>query len=83
MKNIKWLLCSIISIAIFGSCENNSTSPTKRIVQKRPNILFVSIDDLGPNLGVYDNTVMLLLRPEQHFETPTAKQQFAPLLEQA
>lgn len=59
MKNIKWLLCSIISIAIFGSCENNSTSPTKRIVQKRPNILFVSIDDLGPNLGVYDNTVIV------------------------
>lgn len=37
-----------------ASCAQPALDTEKETPQK-PNILFVSIDDLGPNLGVYDN----------------------------
>ena len=46
-----------ISIIISGIAIGllSFSIPVEKKVKKRPNILFISIDDLGPNLGVYDN----------------------------
>ncbi len=45
------LLASVFSLAIL-SCENHHADD-------KPNILFVSIDDLRPTLGAYDDTVAI------------------------
>jgi len=51
------LLFPILSLLILviglSSCTSDKKKETK--ANKKYNILFVSIDDLGPNLGVYDN----------------------------
>jgi len=46
---------AIVIVLLAFSISSCRESATKEEVKKRPNILFVSIDDLGPNLGVYDN----------------------------
>ena len=46
---------SFFSILIFTLFSCNEQPEKKVAIKKRPNILFVSIDDLGPNLGSYDN----------------------------
>ncbi len=50
--------CILLSLIIV-SCNSTNEKPStiKKIEEKKkPNILFVSIDDLGPNLGAYGNT---------------------------
>jgi iduronate 2-sulfatase len=45
-------LCLAFFALFFAGCSNNSTEEKK---DRKLNVLFVSIDDLGPNLGAYDN----------------------------
>jgi len=45
-----------LSVILFGILFGGATDTlAQKEVKKRPNILFVSIDDLGSNLGAYDN----------------------------
>ncbi|MCB4807078.1 sulfatase [Tamlana sp. 62-3] len=55
MRILILIICSFFSIQ---SCTKvKGKSNTKEILQvKQPNILFLSIDDLRPDLGVYGNT---------------------------
>ncbi len=46
------LLCIILPNSIQAQVTNNQ-------IKKKPNVLFISIDDLGPNLGVYDNSYII------------------------
>lgn len=54
--NFRLLTGSIVILILMVSCEN---SKVQEEAPKRPNILFVSIDDLGPNLGAYDNQIIV------------------------
>lgn len=45
-------LCSFLLI----SCSSSNESVEQK---KKPNILFISVDDLGPNLGCYDNSLVV------------------------
>ena len=58
-RSFNWLLTGLIGIVFFSACENSSAPKAENRIQQRPNILFVSIDDLGPNLGIYDNNVIV------------------------
>jgi iduronate 2-sulfatase len=49
------LLVALPFILALSSCSNKSEEAPKT----KMNVLFVSIDDLGPNLGVYDNPIMI------------------------
>jgi len=49
-RQIIWLLCPVFLVTF--SCSN----PTEVV---KPNILFISIDDLRPTLGVYDDTIAI------------------------
>ncbi len=40
-----------LSLTLILGCKNSQLKE----ISKKPNVLFISIDDLGPNLGVYDN----------------------------
>ena len=48
------LLSIIIYIFLFTAC-----SPQNKESKKKPNILFISIDDLRPTLGVYDDPIAI------------------------
>ncbi|WP_286827974.1 sulfatase [Maribacter sp. UBA4516] len=50
---IKNLLTVISSLFILSSCSE----PEKKV--KKPNVLFISIDDLRPNLGVYGDSIAI------------------------
>lgn len=50
---LRALLYMVALITAF-SCSHKPKQEPKQPTQ-RPNVLFVSIDDLGPNLGAYDN----------------------------
>jgi iduronate 2-sulfatase len=54
MKNPHFLFLSVLSVllTLFG-CQNSKNE------LKKPNVLFISIDDLRPNLGVYGDTVAI------------------------
>ncbi|MFT4523103.1 MAG: iduronate 2-sulfatase [Bacteroidia bacterium] len=47
------IITMIIVGMVMGMASCRSTAP--KTENKRPNILFISIDDLGPNLGAYGN----------------------------
>jgi iduronate 2-sulfatase len=49
-----FLATSVIIVVIVIGLSSWNNLPELE-VQKRPNIVFISIDDLGPNLGAYDN----------------------------
>ena len=50
----KLIFCVVLSLLIY-SC--NTPDKTK-VTQQKPNVLFVSIDDLRPSLGVYGDTIV-------------------------
>jgi iduronate 2-sulfatase len=56
VKNFKLILGAYI-LLFFVACS--SSTPRKEEVKKKPNILFISVDDLGPNLGCYDNSLVV------------------------
>ena len=47
---VQWLL-SITLVLILTSC-----SEYQKVSENKPNILFIAVDDLRPELGCYDNT---------------------------
>jgi len=47
---------SAIAVLIISCSAPESKNDQTRETSRKPNILFISIDDLGPNLGVYGNT---------------------------
>lgn len=49
------LLKTLVLFIGIQACETIDSSKESIDEEKKYNILFVSIDDLGPNLGVYDN----------------------------
>ncbi len=51
LREMKWSIIIPIALIVIGCNDAIEPKPEK----KNPNILFVSIDDLGPNLGAYDN----------------------------
>ena len=53
MNRLFQLLCVL---AICNSCGSISS---KQKTKKQPNILFISIDDLRPELGCYDNSIAI------------------------
>ena len=56
MKNTKPFLNNLIAVGWLAIGALSCNGPIENQNEKRkPNILFVSIDDLGPNLGAYDN----------------------------
>ena len=57
---MKTLLLLIASIVLLNSCNNQKkeTSIAEAVPVQRPNILFLSIDDLRPDLGTYGNIEM-------------------------
>lgn len=52
---ISWLFLMVFVMAFSASCSRNETETS------RPNILFIPVDDLRPDLGCYGNT---------HIQTP-------------
>lgn len=53
VKNYLTICSLIIGLAITHSCNEKEKEITK------PNILFISIDDLRPTLGIYDDTIAI------------------------
>ena len=75
----------LIGIAVFlSACTKPETKDVKKL-----NVLFVSIDDLGPNLGVYDNPHIVspnldaFAKKGTTLETPFVKPLYAPHREPA
>lgn len=52
---MKTLLLLIISASLFCSCTQNSKQETQDL--KRPNVLFIAVDDLRPELGCYGSSI--------------------------
>lgn len=71
-----FLLTFVLALFIIG-CQTPNSPNNKSV--KPLNVLFVSIDDLGPNLGVYDNPYIVspnldaFAKKEPPFATPTVK----------
>ena len=53
MKLLKFLLL----VAICASCKNDTNN--KEFATKKPNILFIAIDDLRPEIGAYGSSVAI------------------------
>ncbi|WP_026210485.1 sulfatase [Flexithrix dorotheae] len=55
MKNRNNFLCGylIIAMLVSFSCQNPKESETEKSEAGKPNILFIAVDDLRPELGVY------------------------------
>src|SRR6056300_693846 len=49
MKTLVYLIL-LISLSVFNSCSQNNAA--------KPNILFIAVDDLRPELGCYGNQVI-------------------------
>jgi iduronate 2-sulfatase len=49
------IIIAFVMMTAFGACRvNKALSQSKQ----RPNILFIAVDDLRPELGCYGNTIV-------------------------
>ncbi len=57
-KSLLLLLMSVVGM-MFLSCTSQTKNKKEEPVQKPKNILFIAIDDLKPDMGCYDDTIVM------------------------
>lgn len=53
---MKYYLCFLVFIVTISSCKSNQG---KEVAQKKPNILFLAVDDLRPEIGAYGSDIAI------------------------